>query len=440
MACRPDVVTILIGTNDVAAHIDDSWRDRYMKNQRLPQQPTLDWYGEVLERIVRRLRSETDARIALLDLPPLGEVLDSPHNEHVARYNEVVRAVAAATDVPVLPLHHRLLAAFPSGHRPPPFDPSKRLMGRALLQRLVLRRSYDRIADGYGLCLLTDNVHLDERAASIVTDLVEDFVAGGARVDVRDVEVPVPGGSIGARLYESEQPATSGFLWMHGGGFVAGSIDMAEGDAVARAVAATGATVLSVDYRRVPPLPGTARWRGAPAVRYPTPVDDCVAAWRWLASELGAATPIAVGGASAGGNLAAMVALRSAEIGLAPPSAVVLAYPLLHASLPPATGWQHRLTDPFVRWMARCFVGSGDPTDGFPRPELLDGFPPTTIVVAERDGLRPSGEAFAAALRAHGVEVELVVEPGTRHGYLNAPAGLAFGRTIERFSQVWTAK
>ena len=84
--------------------------------------------------------------------------------------------------------------------------------------------------------------------------------------------------------------------------------------------------------------------------------------------------------------------------------------------------------------MARCFVGTGVVADGFPRTEQLVGFPPTTIVLAERDGLRPSGEAFAADLRAHGVEATLVVEPGTRHGYLNHPDRETFSRTIERFA------
>ena len=296
----------------------------------------------------------------------------------------------------------------------------------------MLRRSYDRIVDGHGLTLLTDNVHLDERAAAIVADLVEDFVMGEDRVHVRDVEVPVSGGSIGARLYESAPPTTHGLVWMHGGGFVGGSIDMAEGDAVAWAIAASGMTVLSVDYRRVPPLPRRARWRGAPAIRFPTPVDDCVAAWGWLARELGPTTPVTVGGASAGGNLATLAVLGAREAGVPPATSVILVYPLLHPSLPATAGLRRRLTNPWVRWMGRCFVGPGDVVDGFPKPSQLDGFPPTTIVVAERDGLRPSGEAFAADLRTHGVEVEVVVEPGTGHGYLNVPDRPPFGRTIER--------
>ena len=210
VACEPDVVTILIGTNDAAAQIDESWRDGYMKRQHLPQHPTLEWYAETLERIVHRLRSETRARIAVLELPPLGEDLDSSHNERVRRFNEVIRQVADAADVPVLPLHERLVAALPPGHRPPPFDGSKRLMGTALLQRVVLRRSYDRIADGHGFTLLTDHVHLDERAASIVAELVEDFVAAGAGVDGPDSDGALQQRGATVRNGESANPNDKG--------------------------------------------------------------------------------------------------------------------------------------------------------------------------------------------------------------------------------------
>ena len=66
IACQPDVVTVLIGTNDAAAHIDESWQADYVKRQHLPQQPTLDWYEESLERIVTRFeeRDRCDRRLA----------------------------------------------------------------------------------------------------------------------------------------------------------------------------------------------------------------------------------------------------------------------------------------------------------------------------------------------------------------------------------------
>ena len=94
VACQPDAVTVFVGTNDVAAQIDDKWRDGYMKSRGLPHYPTLEWYRDTLTRIIRRLKSETSARIALIDLPPLGENLDSSINNRVNIYNAALRTVS----------------------------------------------------------------------------------------------------------------------------------------------------------------------------------------------------------------------------------------------------------------------------------------------------------------------------------------------------------
>jgi acyl-CoA thioesterase-1 len=177
VACEPDVVTVLIGTNDVAAHVSDAWRDEYLRRQDLPQEPTLRWYEATLEEILERLQSETTAHIACLDLPMLGEDLDSLHNQRVCSYNDAIRRVCDRKGVPVLPLHERLTASRTEVHHAPQFDGSKRLMVRALLQRVVLRRSYDAISASHGFELLTDHVHLNDSAATIVADVIERYVA-----------------------------------------------------------------------------------------------------------------------------------------------------------------------------------------------------------------------------------------------------------------------
>ncbi|MCM3885575.1 alpha/beta hydrolase [Frankia sp. R82] len=274
-------------------------------------------------------------------------------------------------------------------------------------------------------------------------------------VEIRDIDVPVGDASIRTRLYRPTAAAgTTALLWMHGGGFSGGSIDMPEGDAVSRAFARGGVTVLSVDYRRVPPLSRVRRWRGAAAVRFPTPVLDCLAAWHRLAAEaesLGlAAERIFVGGASAGANLAVMSTLRAATEGLAAPAGLLLAYPLLHPVLPagpPAAGQGlrtrllGRVGQRAVRMMAANFVGAANlarVAEAFARPADLDGLPPTVIVTGEHDPLRPSGEAFADALRSHRVEVDCQLEPDVRHGHLNHPATVPFDHTMSTFS-TWLA-
>ncbi|CAO5255566.1 alpha/beta hydrolase fold domain-containing protein [Frankia sp. AgKG'84/4] len=278
---------------------------------------------------------------------------------------------------------------------------------------------------------------------------------GGAAIDdaveILEIAVPVDGALIDTKLYRNAgTPAVAALLWMHGGGFSGGSMNMPEGDAVSRALARGGVAVLNVDYRRVPPLSRVRRWRGGAAVRFPLPVLDCLAAWHRLVDEaepLGlAADQIFVGGASAGANLAVMSTLRAAGAGLAAPAGLLLAYPLLHPVLPaplPGAGQSlrgrllSRVARRSVRMMSANFVGAVNAdrlAEAFPRPEDLGDFPPTLIVTGEHDTLRRSGEAFADDLRLRGAEVDLQMELGVRHGHLNAPASAPFRHTMASFT------
>lgn len=439
IACRPDVVTILIGTNDVESQIDDKWRKRYERQGRLTEPPTRDTFRSALDEIVRRLLTETSARVALIEIPIMGEDLDSTHNQRVRDYNQIVHTIADAHDIAVLPLHQRLVDGFPTEHRSPPFDGTQGLMGRAIIAHFLRRRRWDAIAADNGMVWLVDNIHPNDRGAAVIADLVEEFAlgeVGETPLDVQDLEIRVDGATIGARLYRPAAP-TAALLWMHGGGFVAGNIDMPEGDAVSRAVARAGFAVLSVDYRLVPKRPGATKYRGAPAVRFPAPVLDCVAGWKRLADEVGPGVPIFVGGASAGGNLAVMTALRAADAGLAPAAGLVLAYPLLHGSMPARTAERSRvgraldaLTQFWVTWMGRAFSGGRNHSPAFPQSADLAGLPPTVIVTSEKDALRPSGEAFAADLAAAGGDVTITTETGAGHGHLNTPDKPMFTSTI----------
>jgi acyl-CoA thioesterase-1 len=177
VACRPDAVTLLVGTNDVLGTLGPAWETMYRRQQHIAVTPTLAWYVENLRQIIDHVRVETGARLAILDLPPLGEDLASEINDRVRAYNAALREVAAADGVPVLPLHDSLVALLPEGHTPPPFEGRRDLMGSALVRRLVLRRSWDEVSEAHGLALLTDNLHLNERAAAVVAELIEGWLA-----------------------------------------------------------------------------------------------------------------------------------------------------------------------------------------------------------------------------------------------------------------------
>ncbi len=181
IACRPDAVTLLVGTNDVLGTLGPDWESMYRRQQGIPATPTLERYVETMRAILDRLAAETGARVAILDLPPIGEDLDSPTNDLVRTYNAALRAVAAGrSGVTVLPLHDRLVALLPPGHAPRPFDGTRRLMGAAIVRRAVLRQPWSRISADHGLALLTDGAHLNDRAAVLVADLIEAWLRAPA--------------------------------------------------------------------------------------------------------------------------------------------------------------------------------------------------------------------------------------------------------------------
>lgn len=247
-------------------------------------------------------------------------------------------------------------------------------------------------------------------------------------------------GGAAVRVYPATRPNGSGLVWAHGGGFAAGDLDMPEADFVSRTLADAGTTVVSVDYR----LAGAD-------VRFPVPLDDVVAAWEWTwkrRAELGI-TQLAIGGASAGGNLTAAAALRLAGTAMAP-DLVVLAYPTLLA-IQPAPDARLRAAldaDPFadrfgpqvVSEMYEYYLGAPastaavDAAPGLANTAQLADYPPTLIVNGDVDELRVSAEVFAATLLAAGREIECVLEPGTGHGFLNRPEEPAATVVLERIA------
>jgi len=251
-------------------------------------------------------------------------------------------------------------------------------------------------------------------------------------VDVRPATAPGPHGDVPVRIYEppasvaGDRPA---LVWVHGGAFLGGDLDMVEADGVAREICArAGAVVVSVDYRLC---------HGG--ITYPVPHDDVVAAIRWVrdgAVALGVdPARIAVGGASAGANLTAGAALRLRDDDGWRPVALLLAYPVAHAVLPPATASLAALMADLPRMLrflpedtqfinANYLGGAHSRADGYAMPAhgVLDGLGPVVVLNAEYDDLRPSGEAFTAALARAGVDVRQVLVRDMPHGFLNRPA------------------
>jgi acetyl esterase len=236
---------------------------------------------------------------------------------------------------------------------------------------------------------------------------------------VTAVSLPGPSGQVRARAYRPHDAHAPGvFVWLHGGGFALGSLDSS--DALARALAAaSGCVVLSVDYRLAPEHP------------FPAGLDDCCAATRWAsehAAELGApGGRVAVGGESAGGNLAAAVALRARERGDVRLALQALIYPMtvrIAHGLPSRTGatgasWP---TPEGIEWLWDLYLAGHDAADPLASPLLapaLDGLAPTLMITAEYDTLRDEGERYASRLLEAGVPVESRRYEGMLHGFLD---------------------
>lgn len=231
------------------------------------------------------------------------------------------------------------------------------------------------------------------------------------------------------RIYRGEGPPTGLLVYFHGGGFVMGSIGIM--DNVARELAhSTGAVVVSVEYRLAPEHP------------YPAGLDDCEAVTRWAYANAArfdvSQGSVAVAGESAGGNLAAAVALRLRDSGGIALAAQVLIYPAVSGTkvFPSAKEFDGLIIsrtagDSF--WEA---YSGGRDLDGDPyavplgAPNLKD-LPPALVVLGGCDMLRDEGRAYATRLGEDGVEVEEVCYPGQPHGFVNfdfPAAGQAYER------------
>ena len=272
-------------------------------------------------------------------------------------------------------------------------------------------------------------------------------------VRVEDREAPGPHGPVPLRVYTPLAPADGPrpvLVFCHGGSFQHGDLDMPEGDATARGVAGRAdAVAVSVDYRLCDQPPGgtpALRLLGSdPAldVRAPIPCDDVIAAVDWTrahAEELGIDPDrLGLGGASAGGNLAAAASLRLAEAGRAP-AASLLMYPVTHPLNPEATAEEtaalagvpdrFRFTPAGMRRMAETYLGgpleqaTAHDFPGLGTAEQLAVLPRTYLEADELDDLRLGARRYAEQLAEAGVEVELVVRRGVTHGHLNK-VGLA---------------
>ena len=231
----------------------------------------------------------------------------------------------------------------------------------------------------------------------------------------------VPGSAgepdVSVRLYApaNHSAGLPALLWIHGGGYVMGSM-LGDDYMVKKMVEAVGCAVVSVDYRLAPEHP------------FPAPLEDCYAALNWLFSQSQTlqldSTRIAIGGISAGGGLAAALALLARDRGEFAPVFQMLLCPMIDDNN--STPSSHRITDQRT-WNRHCNIngwaaylgqqGTDSPYAAAARATDLSGLPPAYIPVGSLDLFVDENAHYAQRLEAAGVPVEFSVYPGGVHAF-----------------------
>jgi acetyl esterase len=277
---------------------------------------------------------------------------------------------------------------------------------------------------------------LDEQTPAEARALADEGMAaisgpGDPSVTSTDVRVPGAGGDIPVRVYTPAAAASPlpVVVYLHGGGFVIGSIRSHDGMCRDLTVA-TGAIFASVEYRL------------APEHRFPAAVEDCWSALQWVhahAAELGGDPDrLAIAGDSAGGTLAAVTAMLARDHGGPALRCQLLVYPGIGVTEDQASirdnGEGYLLSTRDILWFRDHYLGP-DGDDHDPRFDPiyatdLSGVAPAHVITCEYDPLRDGGQAYAARLRAHGVPVIERCYEGLIHGALGMEAVSAASRDM----------
>ena len=234
---------------------------------------------------------------------------------------------------------------------------------------------------------------------------------------VENVSMDGPGGPLALRVYT---PAGNGpfpvTMMFHGGGWVIGDLDTADSQS-RELCAGTDSVVVSVDYRL------------APEHRFPAAADDCYAATRWAkdnaASYGGDPERFAVAGDSAGGNLAAVVALMARDRNGPAIDFQLLVYPVTDGATFDTDSYRdnadgYLLTTEDMHWFWDLYADASERSNPYASPARADdlsGLPPALVLTAEFDPLRDEGEAYARMLEGAGNAVERVRFDGLIHGF-----------------------
>ena len=181
LECKPDVIILMIGTNDALGSFDVNSGLRYKRNNKLPEVPSFDKYKEYLPKIIERL--SVSPKVAICTLPPVGENKESKVNQHVNQFNDFIKIVAKEKNINLLQVSDSLWSDIDSRTYPSEIDynpksiPLLRRIFGGIFHHYLFKKSWNDIAESKGQWILFDQIHLNERGANIVFNLVKSFIS-----------------------------------------------------------------------------------------------------------------------------------------------------------------------------------------------------------------------------------------------------------------------
>jgi acyl-CoA thioesterase I len=183
LACKPDIVILMIGSNDAMGSFNVNSGLRYKRNNNLPEAPSFEKYKEQLADLLGRLSDIS--KVAICTIPPLGESKDSLANQHVEKFNEFIKSISRINNIDLLPVYDLLWLDIDSRTYPleRDYNPNgiqlvKRIFG-GIFHHYIFKKSWNQIAKSKGQWILFDQIHLNETGANIVFKVVKNYISRG---------------------------------------------------------------------------------------------------------------------------------------------------------------------------------------------------------------------------------------------------------------------
>ena len=181
LSCKPDTVILMIGSNDAMASFNKHSGERYKHNNNLPEVPTFESYQRLLPELLDSLSDIP--KIALCTIPPVGENPDSAVNQHVKMFNDFIELTASNKNISLIPVSSFLWDDLSSRTYPfrKDYDPKvlpiiKRIYG-GMFHHYIFKKSWNDVAKSKGQWILFDQIHLNERGAQVVFNLVKKYIS-----------------------------------------------------------------------------------------------------------------------------------------------------------------------------------------------------------------------------------------------------------------------